>query len=162
MKKCDDAGKTAFRTYYKRYTTDTYYLKEEYRKDKDELENLSNVYVEKLKRPAGIRGKKVNGKKFAIKDYYVLDTELVNFVEGNYEEEDKDEILAYYDLYTGVHYLLSPEMKSEDKKKLQSAYKRIKLNTYAESIRIDFDKVIDDIDEESVFYWNHSQEIELM
>lgn len=162
MRKCDDAGKTAFRTCYKRYTTDTYYLKEEYRDDKDELENLSEIYVEKLKRPDGTRGKKVNEKKFAIKDYYVLDTELVNFIDANYEEDDKDEILAYYDLYTGVFYLLSPEIKSEDKKKLQSAYKRIKLNTYAESIRIDFDKVTDDIDENSVFFWDHSQEIELM
>ena len=162
MRKCDDAGKTAFRTCYKRYTTDTYYLKEEYRDDKDELENLSEIYVEKLKRPDGTRGKKVNEKKFAIKDYYVLDTELVNFIDANYEEDDKDEILAYYDLYTGVFYLLSPEIKSEDKKKLQSAYKCIKLNTYAESIRIDFDKVTDDIDENSVFFWDHSQEIELM
>lgn len=92
----------------------------------------------------------------------MLDTELVNFIDANYEEDDKDEILAYYDLYTGVFYLLSPEIKSEDKKKLQSAYKRIKLNTYAESIRIDFDKVTDDIDENSVFFWDHSQEIELM
>ena len=53
-------------------------------------------------------------------------------------------------------------MKSEDKKKLQSAYKRIKLNTYATSIRIDFDKVTDDIDEDSEFFWHHSQEIDLM
>ena len=162
MKKCDGAGKTAFRTCYKRYADDTYYIREDVRNDKEELENLEEIYVEKLIRPVGTRGKKVNGKKFAIKDYYILDSSLVSFIEANYEEDDKDEIISYYDLHPGTVYLLNPEMKSEDKKKLQSAYKRIKLNTYANSIRIDFDKVTDGIEEGSEFLWDHTQEIDLM
>ncbi len=161
IRKSDDDGKAAFRICYKKYKEDTYYLKEDVIENKDEIERLSELYVENYIRTTGMRGKKVNGKKFDIKDYVILDTELINFIENNYNETDKDNILMYYDLFNGV-YLLNARLKSEDKKKLQSAYKRIKLNTYADSIRIDFDRVVEGVDSDSEFSWDHSQSISLM
>lgn len=161
IRKSDNDGKSAFKTCYKRYKEDTYYLKEDVIENKDEIESLTELYVEKYIRSTGTRGKKINEKKFDIKDYVILDTELVDFIEKNYDESDKDDILTYYDLFSGA-YLLNARLKSEDKKKLQSAYKRIKLNTYADSIRIDFDRVVEGVDSDSEFFWDHSQSISLM
>lgn len=160
-KKCDAAGKNAFKLCYKIYKGNVFYISENVRDDKDSLKELESLFVDLLIRQAGDRSKKVNGKKFSIKDYWVLDEVAMQFINANYSEESQEKILEFYDEYSDVA-LIDLNTKSADKTKLKAAYKSIKLNTYANSIRIDFDKVTENIDENSEYNWEHSQEIMLM
>ena len=96
-----------------------------------------------------------------MKDYWILDEAEIEFINENYTEESQEKILEFYDEYNNVA-LIDLNTKAEDKSKLKAAYKSIKLNTYANSIRIDFDKVTDSVDDESKYNWKHSQEVMLM
>ena len=160
-KRCDEAGKNAFKSCYKIYKNKVFYISENVRDDKDSLKELERLFVDLLIRQAGDRSKKVNGKKFSIKDYWVLNETEIQFINANYSEENQERILGFYDEYRDVA-LIDLNTKAADKTKLKTAYKSIKLNTYANSIRIDFDKVIDSVEESSEYYWRHSQEIMLM
>lgn len=161
VRKCDETGKVAFRTCYKHYKNIVYYISENVRDDKDSLGELEKLFTDCLIRKQNDRSKKVNGKKFSMKDYWILDESIIKYIGENYSIEDQEKILGYYDEYNNVS-LLDLNTKAEDKTKLKAAYKSIKLNTYANSIRIDFDKVTDKIDENSEYNWRHSQEICLM
>ena len=161
IRKCDDAGKTAFRTCYKTYRGTVYYISENVRDDKDALKELERLFINSLIREDGDRSKKVNGKKYHIKDYWILYEAEMQFISTNYSEEEQEKILGYYDEYNNVA-LIDLNTKAEDKTKLKTAYKSIKLNTYANSIRIDFDKVTYALDKDSEYNWEHSQEIMLM
>ncbi len=159
-KKSNDEGKATFDACYDYYRLPTKYLPIEVQEDDEAKENLEELYVERLIRTKGDNSKNVNGKKFEIIDYVILDDEAMEFIENNYAPDDRDTILALYEEVVNSHILKSG-LKSQDKTKLKSAYKRLNLNTYAKSIRIDFDKVSADVEEDSCFNWKHSQVIEL-
>lgn len=157
---CNDEGKIAFKTCYKIYSDDVYYINENVKNDSDTLQELENLYISCLNRKkTGDKGKKVNGKKFKISEYYILDNNIMAFLNDSYSDEDQEKILEYYDKHKNVA-LLNYNIKTEDKDKLKSAYKSINLNTYADSIRIDFDKLTEEVDDE--YNWKHSQEVMLM
>ena len=162
MRKSNQDGKDAFKKCYKKYNSGTYYLKENIIEDKNEMDNLKELYVQHLIRPKGCRNKKVNGKKYTIKDYYILDSNLIDFIMKNYKVDVAEEIISYYDVWDNQMYFLKPNLKSPDKKNLEKAYKYLKLNTYSSSIRLDFDKLTDNIDKNSEFNWKHSEKIKLM
>lgn len=161
LRKCDNAGKNAFKTCYKLYKDNVFYISENVRDDKDSLKELERLFVDLLIRQANDRSKKVNGKKFSMKDYWILDEAEIQFINANYAVESQEKILGFYDEYTNVA-LIDLNTKAEDKSKLKAAYKSIKLNTYADSIRIDFDRVTDSVNDESEYNWKHSQEVMLM
>ena len=161
IRKCDNDGKDAFRKCYFHFKGTVYYISENVRDDKDALKELKEVFTDSLIRKAGDRSKKVNGKKFVMSDYWILDELKVKYISENYPEKSQEKIFEYYDEYSNVA-LMNLNTKAEDKTKLKAAYKSIKLNTYANSIRIDFDKVMDALDENSEYNWKHSQEIMLM
>lgn len=161
IRKCNSTGKSAFKNCYNLYKGTVYYISENVKDDKDSLKELEEIFVNSLIRQPGDRSKNVNGKIFSITDYWVLDEAEVQFINDNYSEEDQEKIFGYYEEHNDVA-LMDLNTKAEDKTKLKAAYKSIKLNTYANSIRIDFDKVTDALDENSEYNWKHSQEIMLM
>lgn len=161
IRKCsNEQDKTAFRNVYKHYANNVLYLNENVRDDTDLQDELTSLYKDNIIRAIGDRSKKINGKNFKLLDYWILDDELLAFIDSNYSTADKDDILDYYESYNNV-CIVKTDTKGEDKRKLQTAYKNINLNTYASSVRIDFDKVTDNLDTDSVFFWDHSQEIDL-
>ncbi len=156
-KKGDESVLESFNTFYNYYRDPVYYLNQEQCEECGD--EITSLYIEELIRDRSDKSKKVNGKKFKLSDYTILDEISLEFLENNYPSEIKDSILSYYELLSNVH-ILRNDMSAEDKKKLEGAYKKIKLNIYASSIRINFDKVDENCDDE--FKWNRSQPIQLM